>query len=152
MHLSRTARISIMTAYWSAVTAGSLALLFSMVTTLWGPRTPGAQASVADRRTWCIGQLALLHAELEQETKGALGPFIKAGDASLSRRQRWQRKWTQHLDTVQSQCTQPPAVQQALQQLNTLAQRYDGVVVAWQSAQTQLSAPIEAALIELVEP
>lgn len=152
MQLSRSSSISVITLYWAAVSLGSLALLFSMVTTLWGPRVPNPQASVSERRTWCVGQLALLHAELQHETQAALGPYIKATEAMARRRQNWQRGWAERFDGINSQCGKPQALSDALQQLGTLAQRYDAIVVSWQRAQDSLNTPIEAALHELVDP
>jgi hypothetical protein len=152
MQLSRSASISVITLYWSTVALGSLALLFSMVTTLWGPRLPGAQATLSERRTWCVGQLALLHAELQHETQAALGPYFQVTPATTRRREHWQRGWSERFDAINTQCGKPQALGEALQQLGVLAQRYDAIVLAWQRAQDSLNTPIEAAVHRLVDP
>lgn len=152
MRMTRSTYLIVVSFYWSLVAAGALALLLSMVTTLWGPRQPSATASVKQQQTWCVAQLALLHAELEHETRAALALFGSKALKIPKHHEKWQRRWRSQFEDVRHQCDNAQTLSFTFQNIDNLAQKYHAQVVDWHRVQEDLQIPMQQQLRALRDP
>jgi len=131
---SRGSRAAYTIVYVFVMGYGALMILGSLVWDLYG--TPSAENMA--NPMWCKGQLAELHAELENQAQQEL-QAMNPGERKSERWRRWQGNWSERFQRASKACIgSDPTVTDGYATLNELSTSYGGVLQELSGARMHL--------------
>ena len=119
-------RVFVLGPFWGVSAYVALAIIGSLVTTLYGGAPTFAQSDAAARarqREWCLRTLVTLHDELESEVTHAL---TRIPEPPLERFTTFEERWQGELELAAARCGTElePAIADAYAKLRSLHQGY----------------------------